>query len=359
VTNTPEGLPQHLAGWQDILRRNYGLETQFAMAVEQSGTGEPVVRGVLPLFHVSTPLLGTTVTTTPGGLCAQDEQAAAVLLTHARQCAAVAGARRLVIHDSRRAWDGLAARAIHETRILDLSPGHDAVWQGLDRNVRRQVRMAERNGVTVEIDRTGARVGDFYHVISRFMQGTGTPVYSLRFLEDVICTFPNGVHLAVAYYDGKPVGAYFQLSLGKTLYGLWGATLPAALSLRTVYAVYWAILADAMKAGLHALDMGRSPAGSNAARYKAQWGGCSHPVYQQSWRPNGFVAVAQSEATQAGTQANHVANGTGHGEAMDEPLSARAEADVRLRFVRRVWSMLPLGVTQTLGPVVRRHVPFG
>jgi FemAB-related protein (PEP-CTERM system-associated) len=333
VAQAPHGLPQHRAGWQNVLAQTYGYETRFIMAVEASEADAPRIRGVLPLFLTPGLILGQTATTTPGGLCADNEEAAALLIAHGQEIAQTAGAKRFVLHDSRHAHPGLSACAAHEARMIDLRAGREAVWKGLDRNVRRQVRMAERNGVRVVIDRTGARLGDFYEVISRFTHLAGTPVFPRRFLENVIEEFPGGVHLALAYHEGRPMGGYFQLALGQTLYGAWGAALPEALPLRTVYLAYWEIMADAMEQGFAALDMGRSPTGSNAAKYKAQWGGMTTPVYQLAWQP-----CANGAAPTIGTQ---------------------AQQDARFRAFRRLWPILPYRVAQWLGPAIRRHVPFG
>lgn len=357
VQQSPQGLPQHLSGWRQVLHATYGYTTGFAMAVEADPAadgeadmtpGTPKVRGVLPLFLVASPWLGRRAMTTPGGLCVADDAAADALIAYAQSFAQDHGAKSLVLHDSRQMHDSLPAQALHEARILDLQAGRDAVWQGLDRNIRRQVRMAERNGVSVEIDRAGARLGDFYTVMSRFTHQVGTPIFAPRFLENVVEAFPNGVHLAMAYHEGRPLGGYFQLVLGKRLYGAWGAALPEALPLRTVYLAYWQIMADALENGFTALDMGRSLAGSNAAKYKAQWGGVTVPVYQQAWRAD---SVAHKHA--------HAETAAPDGVSPVGTVSTMAQQDSRFRAFRRVWPRLPYRFSLWLGPLIRRHVPFG
>ncbi|MEX1021484.1 MAG: GNAT family N-acetyltransferase [Litorilinea sp.] len=338
VTHAPTGLPQHLSGWQRVLANTYGYETHFVMAVEtvagdNTRAATSHIRGVLPLFWIATPLVGRTLTTTPGGLCAADADAAASLVAYAQTHARQEGAKSLVLQDSRAAHPGLSAVTLHEAHLLDLGAGHDALWQGLDRNIRRQVRMAERNEVVVEIDRTGARLDDFYTVMSRFTHLAGTPIFPQRFLEEVVAAFPQGIHLAMAYHAGEPVGGYFQLARGDTLVGTWGATLPAALSLRTVYLAYWSIMADAVAQGFTTLDMGRSPADSNASKFKAQWGGTTVPVYQQTWQPDGSTRTAT--------------------------VTTQAQEDSRFQLVRRLWPRLPYAVATWLGPQVRRYIPFG
>lgn len=322
------GLPQHLAGWQTVLANAYGYETHYLYA--QRAPGE--LAGVLPLFVIRSPLLGTTLTTLPGGLCSGDDEAALALVGAAQQVARRVRAKRLVIHDTRCAWPGdLHTTCDHEDWRVDLAGGAEAVASRLDRNIRRQVRMAERNGLTAVVDRSGERLDDFYAVLSRFTHQAGTPIFGRGFLAEVIAAFPNGFNLVMVYQGSQPIGGYFQLELGDTNYGTWGATLHDFLELRPVYLAYWTIFMDSADRGFAWLDMGRSPTGSNAAKYKSQWATCSRPVYQQTWTPNAQVATSVARA---------------------------AQSDERFQTFRRLWPKLPLPVAERLGPLVRRHIPF-
>jgi FemAB-related protein (PEP-CTERM system-associated) len=334
VRQAAQGLPQHLAGWQTVLHNAYGYETRYLLAERDQGA----IAGVLPLFVLRSPLLGSTLTTLPGGMCADDEEAAAALLDEAQKLTRSLRAKRLVLHDSRQAHNsgngpaGLHTTCDHEDWVLELHDGEEAVLAGLDRNIRRQIRIAQRNELTAVIDRTGATLDDFYTVMSRFTHQAGTPIFARKFLAEVIAAFPNGFNIVMVYQNNQPVGGYFQLELGKGSYGTWGATLHEFLELRPVYLAYWTIIADSIAQGFETLDMGRSPAGSNASKYKSQWATRSQPVYQQTWTPG--AQPATSVATQA-------------------------QSDQRFQTFRRIWPRLPLSVAQWVGPLIRRQIPFG
>jgi CelD/BcsL family acetyltransferase involved in cellulose biosynthesis len=291
--------------------------------------------GVLPLFVIRSALVGRTVTTLPGGLCADSPEVAAALLARGTEIARSVRAKRFVLHDTRREWPGeFQTVCEHESRRIDLRGGEEAVWKALDRNIRRQVRIAERNELRAVVDRTGERLDDFYSVLSRFTHRAGTPVFGRAFLRHVIEAFPDGFNIVVTYRGDEPIGGYFQLELGDTVFGAWGATLHEYLELRPVYLAYWQILLDATQRGFAYLDMGRSPRDTSAAQYKAQWGGGATPVYQQS-------LVFGREAT---------------GEA--QSIAVQARSDGRMQTFRRFWPNLPFPVAQALGPYLRRHVPF-
>jgi lipid II:glycine glycyltransferase (peptidoglycan interpeptide bridge formation enzyme) len=212
---------------------------------------------------------------------------------------------------------------------VDLRPDPDALWERLDRNVRRQIRMAERIGLAVITTRDSGDLDAFYDVLRRVTHALGTPVFQHAFLERMVAAFPGHCTTTVVREGGRPVAGYFQMELGATVFGLWGGALAEARDLRAGYLAYWEIMREGSARGMACLDMGRSPRGSGAAEFKAQWGGMTAPVYQQAVRLDGRAA---------------------------EPPGAPGAA---YHAAARWWSRLPLGVATALGPRVRRHVPFG
>ena len=336
VGHSPVGLPQQLSGWREVLRKTYGYETHFLFAHNGSsmptsnGDQTPIV-GVLPLFFVRSVLTGRTAMTMPGGLCADSAEVAQALITKAQAMARQVGINRLVLPDTRQAWPGdLQTTSQHVNWIMDVRAGEAALSKKLDRNIRRQIRMARDNQLRVEIERTPRLLGDFYQVLSRFTHQSGTPVYGRNFLEQVIEQFPRGYNIVVVYRQQQPIGGYFQLEMGNTVYGVWGATLHEYLALRPVYLAYWETLVDTIAHNFAFLDMGRSPVDSNASAFKGQWGGVCTPVYQQ---------IAGGEPSQ-------------------QSVAVQAQTDHRFRSFRQIWPKLPFALAQFLGPRLRRHVPF-
>jgi FemAB-related protein (PEP-CTERM system-associated) len=318
----------HLSGWRNVMSKTYGFETHFLLARE----GKEVV-GVMPMFIVRSLLIGDRATTMPGGLCADDSQAAQALIERAIEVGKQANAKQFVIHDTRQIWPGdLHTSTSHVGWVAHTNSDVETLWQGLHRETRRQVRLARDNGLTVSIDRARKRVEDFYQVMSRFTHQAGTPVFGLRFLESVVDTYSDAFSIAVVYKERRPIGAYFQLLMGKTVFGIWGGSLHEYLRLRPVYLAFWELLSDASAKGYHRWDMGRSPADSNSSRFKGQWGGISSPIYQQV----AGVAGHQPEAN----------------------MIDRLESESRYQRFTRVWPKLPFLIVQFLGPKLRRHVPF-
>jgi hypothetical protein len=293
--------------------------------------GERVV-GVLPLFIVRSVLTGNVAMTMPGGLCADSEEVATQLITRAKEITRQARVQRLLLQDTRQKWAGeLCTTSNHVHWIVDVRPNPESLWKRLDGNIRRQVRIARRKDLRVEIDRSRERLSVFYDVLSRCTHQMGTPLFGRNFLEHIVDAFPNGFNIALVFRKQQPIGGYFQLQMGNTVYGVWGATLRQYLKLRPVYLAYWEILSDTSTNGYAFVDMGRSPADSEASKYKGQWGGVARPIFQQVIRGD-----ANSNASNAD----------------------RTQSDARFRLVMRLWPKLPLPVVRYLGPKLRHHVPF-
>lgn len=328
VEMSPCGLPQQLAEWRDVLSDIYGYETHYLLAKEQ----ETIV-GVLPLFIVNSRLVGCSATTMPGGLCADNAETAKALVARGHQIAQQAKIRKLLIQDTRQVWPGgLNTTTHHEYQVVDTSNDVDEIWVKLHRETRRQIRIARKNGLTVHIDRNSTRIDEFHYVLSRFVHKAGTPVFGKKFLEHVVETFADRFSIAVVYKEKQPLGAYFQLMMGDTVYGIWGATMQEYLNLRAAYLAYWEILSNTASNGYHFWDMGRNPVNSNASKFKRQWGGVAKPIYQQ-------VAV----------------NGE---QRHDNSIVSRVHSDTKYQIFMRIWPKLPYSFVQFIGPWLRRHVPF-
>lgn len=349
LERSADGLPFQLAGWKDVLARTYGYDTPFLMARDSApGGGERVV-GVLPLFAVRSALMGNSLMTTPGAVCADNEEAAAALIERAAGVARELKVDRLILHDSRHArrgpasWNGhaeLQTASHHVAWITEVSPDMDVMWKRVDRNVRRLVRKGRENEIIISHDRAGRQLGDFYDVMARFTHEMGTPVFGRSFVQNVVDAFPDRFVITGVYHQGRPIGSYFSMMLRQTLFGLWGSTLHDYLPLYASYVAYWSLLETTAGTGCHTLDMGRSPAESGASKFKGQWGGQSVPVYQQvlpTKRPRSAASGADPKV---------------------ESVAGRVRTEDKFQTFGRVWSRLPLPVTRIVGPRLRRHVPF-
>ena len=192
-------------GWKSVIERVFNHECIYLAARDAEGR----LAGVLPLVHPRSFLFGNYLVSMPfvnyGGPLGEDAAVQALV----QRASEIARDRRVDLLELRsRQPVSLDAPVSHRkiTCVLDLSPGGaGAVWEGLDSNVRRKVRRAQKEGFAV---RFGVdEVDPFYNVFSRHMRDLGTPTLPRRFFHALVEEFPEDIWIACAYAGGRPVAA--------------------------------------------------------------------------------------------------------------------------------------------------------
>ena len=327
VWHSSQALPYHLVGWKEVMERTYGYPSHYLMAKEGSR-----IEGVMPLFEIRSRIVGDALTTLPGGLCAESEEAAVALIEQAKALTVNVNAKYLVIRDSRREWDaGLVSISQHCTMIRGLPPQTDALWKSLDKRLRRHIRIARKSDLEVSI---GGKeyLDDFYTVLCVFLRDVGTPVFSRAFLHSVAEKFGDRLLIVCVRWKGRLIGAYSAFLFRDTIFGAWGGSLHKYLDRRPNHMLYWQYMQYGCEHGIKYIDLGRSPLGSGQYTFKKGWGARPQPLYQQYFL-NGVERIPD--------------------------VSTRMEEEHKYRLFTWLWRKLPVPVTRWVGPRLRRHVPFG
>jgi lipid II:glycine glycyltransferase (peptidoglycan interpeptide bridge formation enzyme) len=161
-------------------------------------------------------------------------------------------------HGFRRARHDLQAPT---TRIVDLLDGGKQLMTTWHADARRLSRRAEREGVAVQIDRTGSAqtIGDFHAILEATAERGDFRARSRPFLERAAKEFAasSGWYTLLARDAGRAIAGMALPRLGDRAYYLYGASLKEP-ELKHKYGAY-AVMAGAMKAlaadGVRTLDM--------------------------------------------------------------------------------------------------------
>jgi hypothetical protein len=177
--------------------------------------------------------------------------------------------------------------------VLDLEGGFQTVWeQRFSRTARRYVRQAERAGVVVERDRTGARLPEYFALmeesVARWAAQQHEPLLLSRWrarrrqsvekMQALAAAMPSSFCLYLALWEGRPVA-------GTVVYRATGtrATSGAMIKelagpLRANYLLDRAAIEDACEVGSTHYDMGESGNSAGLATYKMHFG-CAPTSY--------------------------------------------------------------------------------
>jgi hypothetical protein len=177
---------------------------------------------------------------------------AAFWRAYKRWCAAqrvVSTFARLSLFPEQRAALPLAPEVRSPNVVRSLAGGLDAVWDDYAHPVRTNIRAAERAGVRVEIDRTGARLDAFFAIYDHTMRRrAAAPFYFFprAFFEALVDRLAGQFVFVHALAGGEVVSSELVLCSEERVYPFLGGTRAEAFSLRPNdalrhHAIAWAI----------------------------------------------------------------------------------------------------------------------
>ena len=147
------------------------------------------------------------------------------------------------------------------SRIVDLLDGGDELMASWHADARRLSRRSEREGVRVEIDRTGdpEALATFHHLLEVTAERAEFRIRDLPFLEALAAAYAarDGWYLGIARVDGTPIAGMAMPRIAERAYYLYGASLrdEAYKHKYGAYAVMAALQRQLAADGVRSLDL--------------------------------------------------------------------------------------------------------
>jgi len=325
VLSAASGSPFHLTAWMRAVRKTFGFEPRYVFA-ERDGR----ISGVLPLFYISNWVIGRVLNSVPfgvyGGVCAADNESRRALLDHAAESARSAGVDFLELRERKsEPLAGFVQNPLYVTFTTDLSANHDANLKKLPRDTRYMIRKAEKAGLRVQHGMD--QLPQFFDIFAANYQRHGTPVFPMRWLENLHAEFGDKMDLLMIRKDDAPVAGVISFFFRDTVLPFYSGAGPDAPRLAANNALYWELMKFAADAGYRKFDYGRSKQGTGSYDFKAQWNMTVEPLDYQ------ILLVRRKTAPNF------------------SPKNPKFERAARL------WNRLPLWLTKQVGPHVVRWFP--
>lgn len=325
VAAHPQATQYHQYDWLGVISRSIGHR-----AIPLAAVSGGHLAGVLPLVLMDSWLFGRFIVSLPfvnyGGLLGDAEEIERLLWNAAVE----------IVHDERAAYlevrhthprPFIAQRKQHKvTMILDLAPTTERQWKAFDPKLRNQIRKADRSGLSARVGGATDLPG-FYEVFARNMRDLGTPVYTRRFFEEILNTFPEASQIFSVQSGATTIAAGIAMVYRDTLEMPWAASRRGYHSMCPNNLLYWEVIQHAIKAGLKRFDFGRSTPGDGAYTFKKQWGARPVPLAWEYWT------------------------------AADGKLPDISPRNPKYELAIRLWKRLPVAVANKLGPSVVRNIP--
>jgi len=195
-----------------------------------------------------------------------------------------------------RLWDAARPpRAVAIPRlahVLDLEDGFATVWsQRFTGEARTAVRKAERAGLTVQCDSSGALLPVFYDLFRRSLGRWADQQHEPRALAQwrgqrrdplakfvhIARTMPGACHVWVAWHLGRPAAAIMVLQGRNANYTRGVMDKEVAGPTRATYLLHRLAIEEACRAGCRRYHMGETGRSASLAQFKTRFGARAYP----------------------------------------------------------------------------------
>ena len=334
VDRTPQAGCMHHAGWYAVLRDSCWVKPYFLIA-EDARRGD--YTGILPLYHSTSPLTGSHLSSLGQGILAENQQTVAALLDHARSWRDSIGAKYLELRGGPSDQPGDQAFTIIRTFINTDRPP-EILWRAIKKKTRQAIRQAEKAAIRIECDATLAGMDDFYWTYAEHMRTFGTPVIGIDFFHAIRAQLgKDRLRLYLVKDDRRLIGGILCILNSRSWSAVYGAVRPSRATNLANYLLYWRVIRDASIYGSSILDLGRSAPASNVRLFKRKWGGTEIEVAYERYFGRAKINNDRPRA---------------HDDAVRDSLRRQKGS------FYTIWSHLPLVLCNSLGPLIRKQLPF-
>jgi hypothetical protein len=267
----------HTPSWLAALCRTYCFDPA---ALTTSAPGEPLANGI-PFCRVRSVLTGRRLVSLPFSDHCQPLASSEELPFLLEAAQESFRSERLKYVELRPldppappALDGFICSQKFFFHLLDLRPALDDIFKKCHGDcVRRKIRRAGREGLTVDAGRSDALLDDFYalQVITRHRHGL--PPQPRQWFKNLLEEMGEKATLRVARAPGRAVSAILTLRHKRTEVYKYGASRAEDNNRGGMQLLLWTAIEDAKAAGMVELDLGRSDLDeAGLIQFKDRWG---------------------------------------------------------------------------------------
>lgn len=264
----------HTSGWARVLVESYGYNPLYFTILEDGK-----LSGLIPVMEVKSFLTGKRGVSLPftdmcdpvAGTPETFDRLLKDITAYGRQ----AGWKHFEIRGGGNFLPNKPVSAEHLVHSLELTSDATEVSRNFKSNIRRNIRKAEKEGVTVSLERSREAVAAFYKLHCGTRRHHGLPPQPRSFFgkiyEHVIAAGKGFV--ALAEYKGKPVaGAVYACFHDHAVYK-YGASDRGLQHLRPNNLVMWEAIRWCCRNGVRTFGFGRTePDNEGLLQFKRGWG---------------------------------------------------------------------------------------
>jgi FemAB-related protein (PEP-CTERM system-associated) len=325
VLNHPAGTFFHLTGWKDVVEKSFGHKAFYLLA-EDSGR----IVGVFPLFSVKSFLFGRAMVSIPfatyGGILADSQEISKTLYDEAVKLTSRESLHYLEMRSESAGFGELPTKDLYYVFRKEIASNNERNLEAIPRKTRRMVRMGMKNGLEAEFGSIDL-LDRFYAMFAFNYRRLGTPVFSKKYLRNLLDVFGKRSSILIISKDEKPLSGVLSFYYKDQVIPYYSGAYPEAQDHAANDYLYWALMADSAKKGYRLFDFGRSKKDTGPYNFKRHWGFDPKPLEYQ-----------------------YYLNGT-------KELPNLSPSNRKYKRRIEMWKRLPLWATKIIGPRIVKYIP--
>lgn len=327
----------HLTGWKNLVEYSFGHESYCLLAASRQGSptsssasSKSKILGLFPLFSVESRLFGRSMVSVPfatyGGILADNEEVKHALYQSAVSLTKAKSLDYLEIRSEEDCLGDLPVKDLYYGFKKQISDDNEENLKAIPRKTRRMVRKGMGHGLRAVFG--GKELLDqFYEVFAYSYHGFGTPVFSKKYLENILERFKHDASILIISKNGKPLSAVLSFYFKDQVIPYYSGAYPDARKYAANDYLYWVLMSDATDRGCRMFDFGRSKKDTGPYHFKRHWGFEPHPLPYQYYLKN------------------------------TKELPNISPANPRYKRHIEFWKRLPLWATKLIGPRIVKYIP--
>ena len=329
VDEHPHATPYHASAWGMAVEKSYGFSARY-FGLMANNELVAVMPGVLMKTLKGKRLLCSLPYCDMGGILADTQADADALKALVTEYVSSKGWEfeyrdtvKFSNEEPSEVADGTKVRMLYE--LLD---NVDDQMTSFKPKLRSQIKKAIKNGISAHVIASpeDEALDQFYEAFAINMRDLGSPVHSKQWFKSIFAEYGNNAFLVLVNFEDKCVGGGIVIhSNGKAVIP-WASTLRDYNKLAPNMLLYWEVLSEVIRRGINNFDFGRSGYNEGTYRFKKQWGAQACPLQWETLSNKQLV-----------------------NEVLSEKSSLRAS-------VENMWQKMPVGLTTTLGPKIRKYI---
>jgi CelD/BcsL family acetyltransferase involved in cellulose biosynthesis len=286
----------HTAAWAKVLRDAYGYKP-FYLTITENGA----LAGLIPVMEIKSLLTGKRGVSLPfTDLCepvAKDGETFTALLKEATAVGRRAGWKHLELRGGKSYLQQEPASAEYLVHTLELNADEAKVEAKLKPTIRRNIRKAQKEGVTARLERSLEAMDTYYrlHCLTRQRHGLPPQPWSFfRKIYDYIISAGKGFVALAGYQNQWIAGAVYVLFRDQAIYK-YGASDRSFQHLRPNNLVMWEAIRWCCHNAVRTFSFGRTePENEGLLQFKRGWGGVESKLIYHRYDLRGHRFIADT-----------------------------------------------------------------